>query len=741
MIPKSSILDVGNRVIVGIDCEGSPEEPWSAQVSLRAGTGYTIRSTDDAAVDKLRDWLYDNRDRVLVSLHYAMLNDFAQLRNMGIDILGREIPFVDTGILAYLLAIEPGGLKALCYRHAGMHQDSYDDIMGNVGHGIAMDYLRRVSSAVDAPWVEIAAKPPKKKRRKKGEPEPESLPASEPDYIQSWPTPEPEIVTDGNGSRLKKSQGVGKLVPRIIADVESGKTLKDGSLIDPCVRWGKLSDAAKAPVIEVIGDMPMPTMDDIPLARAVGYASKDADAQYRITMPLIEKVKAMELEEACRIDHGIVPMIDRMATVGIKLAPAKFWDDLDDRCDAQMGCAKWNIYRATGRDINPGSGDQVASLLYDPVADGGLGLVPPRMTDGGESGKVRGSTDDKCLEALLPEAPVVEYVESYREASKVKGTYVEPLRKMATTGDRRARATFKLTRQVTGRITTAEPMNLLSIPTRSELGNRCRFGFVAPEGKILHDADLSQIEMRTFAHLSRDEKLCRVFIEGEKLRGDEKKLRDIHSMTASEMFGVTIPQIEKWQRQAAKTVGFLIINGGTAHGLVIQMIVNRATRKDGSRWTEDDCEQMINAWFEIYKGAHRFQRDCMEETRQTGLARDPFSGRIRYLPQIWSPLRKVREEAERCSYSHLIQTSANTILKRAMMAVWDALKHQLGDEGNGLEFLLPVHDEILLEIHDIPVIKGEVATALNWALTQTTDLIVPIEAEGGFGYSWGEAKH
>lgn len=731
MIP---IINADGRTIVGIDCEGSPGRPWSAQISLRPGTGYTIRSNDTEAVNKLRDWLYTNRDRILVSLHYAMLNDFAQLRAMGIDITGEEIPFVDTGILAYLLCVEPGGLKALCYRHAGMEQDSYDDIIGNVGHGIAMDYLRRVASAEDAPWVEAAAKPPKKKRGKKGDPEPEPQPDPEPALVQAWPDPEPEIITDGNGARLKKSQGVGKLVARIIADVESGKTLKDGSPIDPRERWGKLSHAAKTPVIEAVGDMPVPTMDDIDLDRAVTYASRDADAQLRITRPLIEKVKAMGLEEACRIDHGIVPMIDRMSAVGIQLAPAEFWDNLDDKCDAQMGKAKWAIYQATGRDMNPGSGDQVAALLYDPVGKGGLGLTPPRLTDGGESGKVRGSTDDKCLEELLPLSPVVEHIEDYREASKLKGTYVAPLRLMATTGDGRARATFKLTRQVTGRITTAEPMNLLSIPIRSELGAECRYGFVAPDGKLIHDADLSTIEMRTFAHLSRDKKLCEIFIKGHEAHGDDKLKWDVHTRSASDMFGTSISQVEKYQRQAGKVVNFFIINGGTAYGLRIQMIKFRAYKKDGSRWSEDDCQNMLDTWYQIYPDAKRFQLNCIRETQETGLARDPLSGRIRYLPQIWSPIAKVRAEAERCSFAHLIQTSANTILKRAMMAMWDVLKNE-----SGVEPLLPVHDEILFELPCEESCMDLVDGVVTWALTSTTELIVPIEAESGFGLSWAEA--
>jgi DNA polymerase-1 len=244
------------------------------------------------------------------------------------------------------------------------------------------------------------------------------------------------------------------------------------------------------------------------------------------------------------------------------------------------------------------------------------------------------------------------------------------------------------------------------------------------------------VEMRTFAHLSRDAKLCEIFIKGHEARGDDKLQWDVHTRSASDMFGTPVPQIEKYQRQAGKVVNFFIINGGTAYGLRIQMIKFRAYKKDGSRWSEDDCQRMLDTWYEIYPGAKRFQNDCMEETRRTGLAVDPLSGRMRYLPQIWSPIPKVRAEAERCSFAHLIQTSANTILKRAMMAMWDGLKRE-----EGVEPLLPVHDETLWEVPDTEEKKAIVDTVVTWALTSTTKLIVPIEAEGGFGSNWAEAKH
>lgn len=722
---------------VGIDTEGSVESPWSIQLSTKPGTGYTVMARDKHAMTVFIEWLRYNKRHITVSLHHS-LHDLPVLRAAGLDLVTEHFRFIDTMILAYLLNVEPQGLKAACYRHAMMLQDDYGEIIGDVGHQIAMDYLYRVLGAEDAPLVEVQAKPPKKKRKKKSDIEADTLPDPVPEssFVHAWPDPEPETIRENGKYRIKKSQGVTKLVTRIIVDVESGKTLKDGELVDPRERWKKLSVASKAPVIEVIGDMRYPTLDDVDFDRAIRYASRDADAQLRITQPLLDRVHAMDLDEASRIDHGIIPMVDRMGEIGIRLAPPEFWDKLSAKCDMLMDKAAWAVYEATGRDINPGSGDQVAELLYGSISDGGLGLVPPRMTDGGESGNVRGATDDKCLEELMPLAPVVEHIMDYREASKLKGTYAEPLGLMAGTGDGRARATFKLTRQITGRISTAEPMNLLSIPVRSDLGAECRYGFIASDGYVLYDADESTVEMRTFAHLSRDKKLCEIFIKGHEATGDEKEKWDVHTRTASDMFGVELHSVEKFQRQAGKVVNFFIINGGSAYGLRIQMIKFRAYQKDGSRWTEDDCQNMLDIWSKIYAGARRFQMDCVEETRQTGLARDPLSGRVRYLPQIWSPIAKVRAEAERCSYAHLIQTSANTILKRAMMAIWDNLCVP-----GVVEPELPVHDEILLEIIDEPGVRDWVEQGVGDALTKTTDLIVPLESEGGFGYSWSEAKH
>lgn len=728
--PNTPVIG-GGRLIVGVDGEGSPEHPWSIQFSITPGTGYTLLASDTAAVARFRDWVLANRDRIVLSIHFGLLNDFAQFRAMGIDVFRDGIPFLDTSILAYNLCIEPQGLKALAYRHCGLHQMDYSEVIGDVGTQLALDYLLRVQAAADAPEVIIPSPAPKLPKRRKKDTDEEYQARCQavldavppPQVVRQWPTPEPELVSEGNGVKVTRPQGVQKLVDRILADVSSGKVLKDGSLVDPRERWSKLNPKAKECVIAAIGDMPGPTLDHIPFERAIRYSSRDADCQLQITRPLLDLVHSMDLDEVARMDHAILPMVERAQRTGIRLAPPEFWDKLETDCYRQMDAAKYKIWELTGREINPQSGDQVAALLYGRVEDGGLGLVPPMLTDGGTTGKVRGSTNDKCLENLLPQSPVCEYVMDYREADKVRGTYVVPLRELARGGDGRAHTTFKLTRVHTGRLAAENP-NLLAIPVRSTLGAQCRHGFVASPGMVMFDADLGMIEMCTFAHLSQDKRLCQIIREG----------KDVHTMTASNMFSIHESEVAKFQRQAAKAVGFGVINGISAKGLLNQMILARATRADGSRWTEDECQQLLDNWFEIYPGAKRFQVACMEETRRTGLARDSLSGRIRYLPQIWSPDRTVREETERCSYSHLIQTSANTILKRAMKVMWDGLK-----DVDGVTGLLFVHDEVLVELPDTDEHRAIVEGVVQDAFTQTTKLSVPITADGKFGYSWGTA--
>jgi uracil-DNA glycosylase family 4 len=669
----------------GVDTEGSRVNPWCLTLSTQPGTSKLVKPGQGA---KFLSKVY---------LHNALW-DLGVLRSMGVELDGDQ--YVDSMIMAFNLCIEPLGLKALLYRHCAMQQDDYSDIIHEASQAKALDYLVSVLG-------------------------------------MDWPDVEPLIVFEGGKPKLKKPWNINRRVEKIITDVLDGKVDKDGNPTDPRKRWKDIDDYVKDPVEDVMGPMLDATLDDIPYEKAQYYACRDSDGTRRLGPILEQKIRDMDLEKISRIDHDVLPMFDRMQQVGIKLAPAEFWDKLADRCDRQMDMAKWKIYQSTGWDLNPMSGDQVAALLYGPTKDellakgvpeneivaAGLGLTPPKMTDGGKTGKVRGSTNDKCLENLLPISPIVEEVMTYREANKVKGTYVKPLRRMATTGDGRAHPGIKPTRVSSGRIATADP-NLLAIPIRSDLGGVVREGFVAEDGYVLYDADLSQAEMRCMAHDSRDEKLIKVF---------EADL-DVHRMTAAEMFSTKPDLVEKWQRNAAKQVGFGIINLISEYGLLDQMILYRATRKDGSRWTLDDCEQMIDEWFKIYPGVKRYHNSVIEEARQTGLSRESIGGRIRYVPGVWSPIGKIRGDAEREACSHRIQSMATSFIKIGAKIVWDVLKSV-----PGVDPLLLIHDEVLFRVKDDEDTRNLVSSVVPWGLESAVKLRVPMIADGKFGKTWASA--
>ncbi len=261
----------------------------------------------------------------------------------------------------------------------------------------------------------------------------------------------------------------------------------------------------------------------------------------------------------------------------------------------------------------------------------------------------------------------------------------------------------------------------------TELGRQIRAGFVAPEGRILGDWDLDQIEMRIMAHESRDEELCRLFIEGQ----------DIHSQTAAKIFSVPLHDIagkKDVRRTVAKHAGFGIINGITEHGLLNYLILNRCKRPDGESWTLDDCVMLLNGWFDGYPGVRKFQQERVREAEETGLSRESISGRIIYLPAVWHPTNKVmRESAGRMSYVMHTQGGAAALIKKTMKVIWDTVCKV---KELAVEPLLWVHDELLFECPDDYRIQ-EIDERVNHALSTTVKLRVPClpqYAKSGYRY-------
>jgi uracil-DNA glycosylase family 4 len=666
---------------LAVDTEFTPSKVLSAQVSFQPGTGLQIDAKDGSAVKIFRRWLETARPRLIVHNYMA---DAAKLRELGIDIT--EYEYLDTMVMAYQLCVEPQGLKALGYRHCGMEMEDYDDLVREHDQAKALEYLLAVNS-------------------------------------HDWPAPDPGIVLDKGLPKVYKPQSINKLIDRALVDLAADKRDKEGNPVNLRDRWKKWGEDVKVPIIAALGDMPVATLEDVDPVRAQHYGIRDADATLRIAPVLEKKCQDMGLTESLRVDHAILPMIERMQEIGIRVAGPAFWHGIEDQCDAQMGRAKYEIYKLTGSEINPGSGDQVAELLYDQ-----LGLRAPYQTDSGG----RGSVDGVALESLLSEAPVVQHIMDYTEASKIRGTYAIPFGKLAAAGER-VHATFRVTRTTTGRLSMADPP-LHQIPIMTELGRQLRAGFIARDGYVIGDWDVDQLEMRMCAHDSRDPELIRLFNEG----------RDIHAETACKIFSVAMGnlsvgpsgKVNDIRRTVAKHAGFGIINGITEHGLVNYMILNRCKRPDGETWTLDDCDMLRRGWLGVYKGVDKFQQACIAEARATGLARETISGRVMYLPAVWSPNKTVRGTAERNSYVMHTQGGGAAIVKRAMAEVWRTV---CKDPDLGTFPLLQVHDELVMEVPEDECIQTVVNEMMIQALTGTTELIVPMRASGGYAGNWLEA--
>lgn len=645
------------------DTEGSRKRPWCMTYSVQPGISMMVKPGQPATFDGLV-WLHNS------------LHDLQVLAAMGIVLEDEQ--FIDTMVLAYLLCLEPQGLKLLAYRHCGMSMMSYDDVIMEADRARATEYLVGV------------------------------------DAVQ-WEVVQPYVIIEGGKAKVHKPQSINQRVRRILNDYNKREGTEDP--VDPRKRWGGVEDYIKQEVVEALGEMPEATLDDVDPESAKNYACRDSDATIRLGPILERKINEMGLGGVSEIDHHVIPMVNRMQEVGAPIAPAPYWERLIEKCDDQMGRAKYRILQATGAEINPDSGDQVAALLY-----GQLKMIPPKMTESG----ARGATNDKSLEQLVGQHPCVDMVLDYREASKVRSSFASVFLRASRRDETRIHCNMRITRVSSGRLAATNP-NLLAIPVRSALGKEVRGGFSAPDGRVLGDWDLDQIEMRVLAHESRDLKLVELFAAGDK---------DIHRETAASMFGIRPEEVRAEQRYAAKRVGFGVITGITEYGLVDQMALARARRPDGQNWTKDDCRQMIEEWFKVYVGAKEYLEACKEEARQTGISRDMW-GRVRYLPGVWSKVKWVAEEAGRQSHSHKIQAGAQGIIKRAMWPIWkDVCKWRLG----GADPLLQVHDELLFEMDDDKEWQQVVDQTVIYHLCNTTKLIVPIKAKGGFGRSWAEVK-
>jgi len=459
--------------------------------------------------------------------------------------------------------------------------------------------------------------------------------------------------------------------------------------------------------------MPDATLDDVPLEEAISYAARDADATLRID-PIIDRMlDELSLREVYEMDMAIVPMVDRMQHIGMRICPDHFANlslHLTDMMHLKIGEIDVASGHKSGLDYNPNSPKQTAELLF-----GMLGLKSTKKTK-----MKKESTNDKVLEALSSKNPVARLICDYRELAKLRDSFCETLPKFADE-NLRVHPNFRITRVSSGRLSCIEP-NLLAIPVRTELSKLIREGFVAGEERVLGSWDLDQIEMREMAHQSGDPVMIGWFNEG----------LDVHRMTGAAAFGCKPEDVTSVQRYASKRLGFGIITGITEIGLAEQMALAGA-----EGWDEQTCLKFINEYFKILRGVKRYIDNCRAEARRYGYVRDRW-GRMRYLPGVHSDLSWVREEALRQSHSFKISASAQGLLKHSMKAIWDWWRSErlLGM----IEPLLQIHDELVVELFDEAQFMDYISQGMIHFLCHTTHLCVPIKAKGSTAVNWGLLK-
>ncbi len=422
-----------------------------------------------------------------------------------------------------------------------------------------------------------------------------------------------------------------------------------------------------------------------------------AAAVHKLTPALkVEMAKAEVSNVYQEIDLPLAPVLFRMECNGVRIdkdALAR----LSSRFASEMERISGRIFELAGRQFNINSPKQLGEVLYTH-----LGLPAPAAR-----GKTKNvSTAQDVLEQLAETHEVPKLVLEFRHLSKLKSNYIDALPLLADS-DSRVHTTFQSAATATGRLSSINP-NLQNIPIRTELGREIRAAFVAAPGTQLLSADYSQIELRLLAHFSEDPLLLHAY------RNDE----DIHTLTASEVFGVPAETMDKETRNRAKAVNFGIVYGISAFGLAAQLGI-----------PQTEARAYIERYFARYQGVKAFIEKTLEATRRDGIVRTMF-GRLRPIPDIESRNPNQRGFAERTAINTPLQGTAADLIKLAMIE----LDREIVARGLKTRMILQVHDELLFEVPDNEV--QEVGELVRAKMEGVVSLRVPLVADLGFGSNW-----
>ena len=442
------------------------------------------------------------------------------------------------------------------------------------------------------------------------------------------------------------------------------------------------------------------SMSQVEVKQAADYSCADADMTGQLAELLSAELHQQGLWQLfSEVEMPLVPVLVSVERNGVAL-DIELMRQMSHRLGEQLLKLETEIYDSVGHHFNINSPQQLSFILFEE-----LKLPPARKTKGGYS------TGASVLEELRGVHPIIEFILDYRQLAKLKSTYIDALPGLINPKTGRVHTSFNQTRTATGRLSSSEP-NLQNIPVRGEAGKEVRQAFIAPPGSRLLAGDYSQIDLRALAHLSQDSSLLNAFHRDE----------DIHTATAVQLFGVDASQVTPDMRRLAKTVNFGVIYGMSDYGL-----------EQATELSREEAAQFITSYFEKYPGVKQYLESTKQQARELGYVQT-LLGRKRFIPEINSPNRQVREAAERMAINMPVQGTSADIIKVAMINLYREMdKRQLKSK-----LLLQVHDELVFEVpqEELETMHQLVPQVMSTALA----LSVPLKVDIKTGNNWGEME-
>ena len=438
--------------------------------------------------------------------------------------------------------------------------------------------------------------------------------------------------------------------------------------------------------------------DEVDVERATEYAAEDADITWRLYEKLSPLVKDDDLKLLLELELPLIEVLAEMEIHGMKLDKGHL-QKLSKLIQQKLDDQQKEIYSLAGEEFNINSPKQLSVILFEK-----LELPVIKKTKSGYS------TDVSVLEQLAAEHDLPDVILTYRQLGKLKSTYVDALQEDIFNKTGRVHTSFNQTVAATGRLSSSNP-NLQNIPIRTELGREIRKAFVAEENNQLLSADYSQVELRVLAHLSEDEALVDAFQMGE----------DIHTRTACEIFGTSPERLDAEARRMAKAVNFGIVYGLSAFGLSKQLKIY-----------PKDAKKFIDQYFALYKNVKIYMDETIAQAKELGYTMT-IMNRKRYLPDLKSQNRQVRESAERIAINSPVQGSAADLIKLAMIR----LAEKISKKKLKSRMILQVHDELVFECPEDEEL--EMRTLVKKEMEEVMPLKVPLVVDIGWGENWNTA--